>query len=59
MLTDDPSSAEMRGLVRLLKTVAVDLFEDEIAARAKRTVRLFDGNVAEDVRSRPLLEASA
>ena len=71
LIADEPTTAldvtiqaQILDLIRDLRdrlgtAVVLITHEDEIAARAKRTVRLFDGNVAEDVRSRPLLEASA
>ena len=60
---DSQSSAEVLEVFTSLnaegRTIVIITHEAEIADRARRIIRLRDGRIVEDVRSRPLVEAVA
>jgi putative ABC transport system ATP-binding protein len=60
---DSQSSAEVLDVFSSLnaegRTIVMITHESEIAERARRVIRLLDGRIVEDVRTRPLVEAVA
>jgi len=60
---DSQSSTEVLEVFTSLnaegRTVVIITHEDEVAERARRMIRLRDGTIVDDVRTRPLVEAVA
>ena len=60
---DSQSSSEVLDVFQSLngegRTVVMITHENEVSKRAKRVIRLLDGRIVEDVRTRPLVEAVA